>query len=419
MIVFAATGVVARIDFADKLVFGFLSGWAMLVLMRQSVRFNKVVAHLLIWVFFGFVIALFVALANNIPLLVSSVAFWQIWRAHISLIIGIALLSRGNKLPDWPVVLVLQFNMIFGLLQPLLGESLMTALYPVGNMEYRSGILRSVGVFGNPNTNAFFVVLYLLYVWKQFLIGVGGRSNRFLLALSFLSLFVSGSRTAILVLPFFMSYIAWRSGNIDSSRKGRSKVRFVGYLSGMAMVLGIAVYLSVMEENSTSTGYSLIPNTAVIMNVDSVGEGHFRSVAMINALRHFAEQPLTGLGYGTYGSPASFSWPSPFLEQDGMIFEDWRGGRLSQLDMLFPVILAESGLLGLIIWSMALFKIMRVALAFQSTGSSVFIAWVAMLLLAMFTGPGITHPVVVVLLPFVMAWLLQEGVAFPRKCVVY
>ena len=405
LITFAATGVVMRINFADELVFALLVAWVILIWASKSTCLNKVVLYQFILFCIVFVIAMLVAVINEIPFIVSSMGFWQLWRAHISIMIGLLLLAYGKKIPSWPITKVLQFNMVFSLLQPFLGEDVMTALYPAGLMEYRSGILRSVGVFGNPNTNATFLALYLLFLWGSLLKSTKKR-GKVILFVSFLALFSTGSRTAILVVPLLMVYMAWSIRRTTSKIDRKPGVSFTTYLVGLLFLVGIGVFLSTQEKNSTSMGYSLIPDISVISNTTNLGEGYFRTIATTMALGHFVEHPVVGLGYGTYGTPASFSWPSPYLVSDDLIIEeDTRGLKLSQLDVLMPVILAESGLLGFFVWCWSLMKLVSRFRIYSAYDFTIFNSWVMALLIATFSGPGITHPIVVVLIPFVMNWL--------------
>ncbi len=401
-----------RVSFADKIVFALLLSWMLVILIFKFGQFNKVVLNQFFLIFMAFALALIVASVNHIPYKVSLLGFWQIWRAHIAIIVGFVLMIYGKKMPTWPILAVLQFNMIFSLMQPMLGEGLMTILYPAGYMEYRSGILRSVGIFGNPNSNALFLALYLLFLWNQLLKNAGHKSTKYILLFSIVALFTTGSRTSILVMPILMTYMAWSIKKNGIKKRRNLKISLSTSLIGLILVAGIGTFLVSQEKNSTSMGYTLIPDIAIISNTDNLSEGYFRVVASIKALGHFVEHPIIGLGYGTYGTPASFSWPSPYLEKDDLLIpEDSRGFKLSQLDVLIPVILAESGSLGIILWILGLWKILRSPGLTSLENSSLFKAWIMMLLISTISGAGITHPVVVVFLPFVMNWLLGQNSA--------
>jgi hypothetical protein len=401
-----------RNSFADKIVFALLLGWAFLILMYKFGQLNKVVLGHIFLIFIALVLAMLVALVNHIPYKVSLLGFWQIWRAHIAIIIGLILVMYIKKIPTWPIIAVLQFNMIFSLMQPMLGEGVMAVLYPVGYMEYRSGILRSVGIFGSPNSNALFLALYVLFLWRQLLNREGGRYIKPILFLSILALFTTGSRTSILITPLLMVYMAWSIKSKGMKENRKIKISLSTSLIGLILVVGLGGFLVSQEKKSTSMGYSLIPDIALISNTENLGEGYFRAVASAMAIGRFFEHPIIGLGYGTYGTPASFSWPSPYLQKDGLLIpEDSRGFKLSQLDVLAPVILAESGLLGAILWILGLWKLLNSLIVNTSENGSLFKVWIIILLISTMSGAGITHPVIVVILPFVMMWLLKKNTA--------
>jgi len=411
LILFAATGVVTHVNFADELVFVLIFSWAVLILIGRGGWIKREIAHPIFWILVAFSFAILAATLNRIPLVVSILGFWQIWRGHIAIIIGFLLLAYGRNIPTWPLIFVLQFNMVFSLLQPLLGEVVMCYLYPACYMEYRSGILRSVGIFGNPNTNAFILSLYVLYVWDQLINGENAKYPKLMLVMSFLALFTTGSRTSILTTPLMMGYMAWTVTRHSSAGR-RSTKMWRTYLLGGLLVVAVGGFLASQEKQSTSVGYSLIPDVGVITNTENLGEGYFRAIASVMAFGQFIEHPAIGLGYGSYGTPASFAWPSPYLIRDGLyIEEDSRGFKLSQLDVLIPVIFAESGLLGITLWIFVLWKLTHCSIIQSSNKAVLFKAWLVILLIAMASGPGITHPVVVVLLPFVMNLLFTYGKA--------
>lgn len=419
LIIFAATGMVFRLDFADELIFCLVTLIVLNTLLSRGGSFDRRLFWIIVLIIAGLLFAQIFTFYNDVPLLVTTLGYWQLWRGHIAIAIGLLLVIYGKHIPSWPILKLLQFNIFFTLLQPFLGDSFMVMVYPAGYIEYRSGILRAVGIFSNPNTNAFFVSLYLLAIWRDLILGRGANWGKSLFFLSFTALIATGSRSSLLIMPillFLMWFISrkWKGPEKEPEKERRSVISGVTKIWFILLVLGSLFFLSMRQVDSTSGGYSLLPDMEVVTNTENLSEGYFRAIATVYSFSHFLDHPIFGLGYGSYGTPASFSWPSPYLESDGfLIFSDTGENKLKQLDVLLPVILAESGGVGILIWLILLWRLIAQLKCFSRDGSLIFSTWIAALLVATLSGPGITHPIVIALIPFVMKWLLSKE-PFPK-----
>lgn len=336
----------------------------------------------------------------------SVTGLYELWRAHISLILGLILsgyisLKRKDEFFSG-LVLSLKLNVLFSLLQVVSGGylvELMLTFSQFGNeLEYRSGIVRSVGIFTNANVNAWFIALYLYYLMSQI------KMNKLWVVLSLSALFATGSRTVLFTSLIIIAFQFSRINNISIFGFLRKYILYI------ALVVAGVLLLDSFSEKSSSVGYSLIPDVEVISTVEEgkVEDSYFRAYALKTCTERFLESPLIGLGPGNYGTPSSFRSHSKYLSEDGFDFFIDKG--MTQLDMLIPLLLPETGIIGLIMWVVLMIYILR-ELRRRVPGSpraQVVYLWCLLMIVNSFVGPGITHPLVVAMLPIIVACSICE-----------
>ncbi len=337
----------------------------------------------------------------------SFTGLYELWRAHISLILGlilsgyISLKQKDNFF--FGLMLALQLNILFSLLQAVSGGYIVELMLKLSQfegeiLEYRSGIVRTVGFFTNANTNGWFIALYLYYLASQF------KSNKLWIVLSLVALFSTGSRAVLFTSLIIIAFQLAQNNGISLFKLLRKYV--------LSIVLGVfaVLLLNSFNDKSSAIGYSLIPDVEVITSVKEgeVADSYFRAFALKTSIDRFLESPIVGWGPGNYGTPSSFRSHSKYLSEDGYDFYIDRG--MTQLDLLIPLLLPETGIIGLISWVILMIYILR-ELRWREPGSlrsQVIYLWCLLLIVNAFIGPGITHPLIVAILPIIVACSVHE-----------
>lgn len=336
----------------------------------------------------------------------SITGLYELWRAHVSLILGFILsgyISLRNKDELFSgLILALKWNVAFSLFQAVSGgfltERMLTFSQFGNDLEYRSGIVRTVGFFTNANTNAWFIALCLYFFMSQV------KMHKLWSVLSLAALFSTGSRTVLFASLAIIAFQLASNNNISVFKLFRKHVL------SFTLVVAAIVTLDSLNEKSSSLGYSLIPDVAVITSVEEgkIEASYFRAYALKTSVERFLESPIVGWGPGNYGTPSSFSSHSKYLLEDGFDFFIERG--MTQLDMLIPLLLPETGVIGLIMWVILMIYILR-ELRRRGLGSpraQVAYYWCILLIVNSFVGPGITHPLIVAMLPIIVACSIRE-----------
>lgn len=332
----------------------------------------------------------------------SFTGLYELWRGHIALIWGL-ILSRHVSVKHknemlYALVLALKINILFCLFQTVIGEQLIEMMMGIstGNLEqveYRGGFLRTVGFFTNANLNAWFIALCL------YLLNTQHYRSIFWAILGLVALVTTGSRSVLLltVIIIILQHVQYT---------GISVTAFIQkYVLYIFISVALIASISLFNEKSTATGYTFIPEWDVITEIDSasVTDSYFRAFALHASMARFLESPLVGLGPGTYGTPSSFRSQSEYLHEDG--FGPYIDAGMTQLDLLIPILLPETGVLGLIVWVALLYYLLRDfhRRSLDSPRSMALFWWCLMLVASSFIGPGITHPLVVALLPLLVS----------------
>jgi hypothetical protein len=337
----------------------------------------------------------------------SFTGLYDLWRAHISLIAGLILagfISQRRKDGLFiGLMLALKWNIAFSLLQVVSDGYLVELMLKFSSFgdahaEYRSGIVRTVGFFTNPNVNAWFIALYLYYLMSLI------KPNKLWVFLSLVALFTTSSRTVIFTSLIIIAFQYAKINNI-------SMLGFVRkYFLYIALVVGAIFILESLNERSSATGYSLIPDIEVITDVreGKVEDSYFRAFALGTCIERFLQSPIIGWGPGNYGTPSSFRSHSKYLSEDG--YDHFIDEGMTQLDLLIPLLLPETGLIGLIMWIAVMSYLLRL-LRVREPGSAraqVTYLWCLQLIINAFVGPGITHPLIVAILPVVVLCSINE-----------
>lgn len=392
---------------ADKVLLFALGAGTLLSVLQQR-RLKKADAALMSITVVYFVLAIVLAfLFAEYFGLHSFTGLYELWRAHISLVLGLILAgcfatTRKDEIFHG-LMLALKVNVAFSLLQAVSGGYLVEAMLTFSQFgdepEYRSGIVRTVGFFTNPNANAWFIALYLYYLMSQ------GKASRLWVALSVAALFTTSSRTVLFASLVIIAVQLAKSHNVSLAGFFRK------YSLHIVVAAGAVLLLDSFSDKSSSLGYSLVPDVEVITTVEEgkIEDSYFRAYALKTCTERFLESPVVGLGPGNYGTPSSFRSHSKYLSEDGFDFFIERG--MTQLDMLIPLLLPETGLIGFAMWAILMALMLR-ELKRREPGASRAQAvyyWCLLLIVNSFVGPGITHPLIVAMLPLVVACAVRAN----------
>jgi hypothetical protein len=347
----------------------------------------------------------------------SFTGLYELWLAHVSLVVGLVLAAfisqRQKDRLFSALMLALKLNIAFSLLQAVSGPFLVELMLHFSQfedevVEYRSGIIRTVGFFTNANTNAWFIALCLYYLMSQ-------RKLALLwIALSLFALFSTGSRTVLFASLFIIGYQYAKNNEIPLLRALRKKFLYIFLLT-----LSIVAVAS-LKDSSTATGYSLIPDIDVITHIDEqedVANSYFRAFALKTSMERFLRAPVVGWGPGNYGTPSSFRSHSSYLSEDGYDFFIEKG--MTQLDLLVPLLLPETGIIGFACWAVLMFCILKVFRAHGSASPHItaVYCWCLLLIVNSFVGPGITHPLIAAMLPVLVAISIPNRTALGIRAI--
>ncbi len=111
--------------------------------------------------------------------------------------------------------------------------------------------------------------------------------------------------------------------------------------------MGLVIMMILLNRRWVLPAILLFPLIGLVIILFQSSFFNYRVFAYIEALRLFATQPLFGVGPGMFGSVASVIFDSPYYEDWPDAFKRFIYTNKS-IDAFWPVVLAETGLVGLI-----------------------------------------------------------------------
>lgn len=182
--------------------------------------------------------------------------------------------------------------------------------------------LRAASYIGNPIDMANFLVISLvIFLFYKFEFNLKQWRYLLIIILTFLGIFLSGSRSPILASLIAILLLApWRS----------SKKRYI--FLGFALILASA--------------WVFVGDRILIINEDYFLNDIYRAAFLVDAFTIFLDHPWIGTGPGTYGGWVSINYNlSPIYSE-----YDIKLLGLSSIDMFWPHFIVEVGFIGIFLW---------------------------------------------------------------------
>ena len=267
--------------------------------------------------------------------------FWSVvgsvflLKAYFAYVLGTVIFRR-----DKYILRILHLIIFLGVLTAL--KSIVEMVVDMGWLNDLLGIFAArtgaIGIFDNANKNAQFLLFAGLAV---LLVPKTRISRKWYLTLFIIAIFLSGSRQALLAMGLFVTCAVLFYPDISK------KTKLFILLGGGFLVLLLALFL----------GGVLFSRFSEVSRVIEGGE-YFRLKALLICLHVFMENPVTGLGPGSFGGAVANISNSPFHDKYDL-FAHWIGyeSRPTTIDMFWPHYLAETGLLGIAIYSNFIIRI--------------------------------------------------------------
>lgn len=220
---------------------------------------------------------------------------------------------------------------------------------------YASNFARTYSLMNNPNTFAFFCYMVMLLVYFI------NRNNQKLIhyifyGLTFLAILVSASRSTLIVLVLFFAFI------IYDGIKAKSFKMF-GRLA--ALVVAAAVLLVPLDLVKTSVTENIgsgesVKNIAMLDRFEEIVSGttvensseNGRIFIIKQGLEIFADHPILGTGFGTYGS-AGARMVTPELYKEYDLYKKFYS------DNEYIKVFVETGLIGTIVYILFVLSLLK------------------------------------------------------------
>lgn len=226
------------------------------------------------------------------------------------------------------------------------------------NIIYMDNFVRSYSIFNNPNTFAAFLIFSFIYSYQVFK-NPWEKWNGFISCLCLFGILISVSRSTIILLGVFLigmvllkKYYSKKSGQKLFTKK---TIVVIGsaILLWLGAEIGCKFYIENLSNSNIDSSFSSLDRFEELMGNEIVdkSQSNGRLYSINTGIKVFDDHKIIGSGFGTYGSSASLIMGSPIYTQ-----YDIEPGFYS--DNEYIVILAETGIIGVVIFLCWMFSIL-------------------------------------------------------------
>ncbi len=240
----------------------------------------------------------------------------------------------------------------FGIIEHIWCKTIFFPEVWASNILYASNFARLYSLMDNPNTFAFFLYMVIIAVYSF------NRKNHraihyIFYLVAFFGIVLSASRSTFIALVFFFALLVF----YGFKKKEWKNLIAVSVCAVVAFVLVYpvnAVKSAVLGSDSEPGGIAIVDRFEEMQSDEIITQssGDGRLYMIKKGFEIFADHPVLGTGFGTYGSAGSRMVDSGLYEKYGM-----REGLYS--DNEYIKVIVETGIMGVLmyaIFALSLFK---------------------------------------------------------------
>ncbi|MBR2489840.1 MAG: O-antigen ligase family protein [Clostridia bacterium] len=228
-----------------------------------------------------------------------------------------------------------------------------TVLFPDDWSEsiiYASNFVRTYSMMNNPNTFAFFCFTVMLFVYYN------NRMNQKIIHYVFyaaviLMILLSASRSTVIALGMFYIFILL---------KAIREKEFKGFVKMLSVVLASAILLICLNQikavvwNSNEGGMAIVDRFEEVQSDEIIDKSNTdgRLFMIKKGLQIFADHPVFGTGFGTYGSAGS-RMVTPEL------YKEYDLAPNLYADNEYIKVIVETGILGVLMYAIFILSLFK------------------------------------------------------------